>query len=132
MRRPRLCSFGEDEVAARAIKRALTEMGIVFERDEPIELRPDDDMATIFEKVIEPSDFIVVIHDKNFASSKLGARFLRTLSLTSMNRDDKVVILVKTDDSPAAFGLELLPTFKYEAGELLWREKMAEFVEQAA
>ena len=128
----RLCSFGEDERVAREVYAVLRKSGLELTQKEPTELRPDDDMTAIYEKLIAPAEFIAVLVDSDFVESEFGSKFLRLISLTSLNRPEKYVTLIKTDGAVAPFDLEGLPAVRYSdiEGED-WKKSLRQIIADA-
>lgn len=128
----RLCTFGEDDRVALEVREVLQKSGLSISSAPPVELRADDDMATIYEKLIDPAEFIAVVVDPDFVESEFGSKFLRLISLTSLNRPEKYLTLIKVDEPAAPFDFEGIPSVRYSRKSSAdWKRSLKRIVSDA-
>ena len=125
---PSVCSFGEAEDAPRQVIGALKEMGLRFSSDTPSEVRDGNELEQLFQTYVEQKDIVFLVHDAEFSASELGQRFLKLMSLLHVTRDDKPIVLIKTDKSSAPLDLERLPTVDMCRTDT-WRGDLKEVVD---
>lgn len=128
----RLCTFGEDENIALEVRDIMQKSGLSMSSSPADEIGPEDDMALLYEKLIDPAEFIAVVVDPEFVSSPLGTKFLRLVSLTSLNRPEKHLTLIKVDHPAAPFDFEGIPSVDYSGNSSEeWKVSLRRIIAEA-
>lgn len=131
--RGRIILFGDDECVARQVKATSEKVGIKFERDEPQSYYPEisDDLILTFKMYIESADYIFAVFNEGepFPRSSLHRTLAQLISLTSLHRTDKAIIVVKPKGFRTPLDLDLLPAVHTDT-EKGWQDQLVHLIEK--